>query len=108
MKKINIEKLIDEINELVKSHISGLLGTYFYGSRARIDYAEESDYDVLLSFDHKLNWKQKNLIYDLIAEIEMKKKIEIDVKAYWIKDLTEVWTPFREKVMKEGIFYEAN
>ena len=102
------ETLIQEINKLVKSHFSDLLGTYFYGSRARKDFSEDSDYDLLLSFDHKLNWKQKNLIYNLIAEIEMKERIVIDVKAYWKKDLFEVWTPFREKVIKEGIFYAAN
>jgi predicted nucleotidyltransferase len=99
--------LIKQVNDLMKSHFEDFRGTYFFGSRARNDSTRDSDYDLLLSFGHRLTWKEKNWVYDLIAEIEMKENIVIDIKAYHESDLKSVWTPFREKVLKEGIFYGA-
>jgi predicted nucleotidyltransferase len=99
--------LIIQVNRLIKSYFADFRGTYFYGSRLRKDYTEDSDYDLLLMFGHRLNWKEKNQIYDLIAEIELKEKVVIDIKAYDESELRNVWTPFREKVIKEGIFYGA-
>jgi predicted nucleotidyltransferase len=99
--------LIRQVNHVIKSHFRDFKGTYFFGSRMRNESTEDSDYDLLLTFDHKLNWKEKNQIYDLIAEIELKENIVIDIKAYQESELRNVWTPFREKVLKEGIFYGA-
>ncbi len=99
--------MIEKVNRLIKSHFGDFKGTYFFGSRRRNDYNEDSDYDLLLTFDHKLNWKEKNQIYDLIAEIELTENVVIDIKAYQEQELKNQWTPFREKVLKEGIFYGA-
>ncbi len=104
---MKVKTLIIQVNHLIKSHFTDFKGTYFFGSRAREDShgTEDSDYDLLLTFGHKLNWKEKNQIYDLIAEIELKENVVIDIKAYQESELKNVWTPFREKVLKEGIFY---
>ena len=104
---MKVKALISQVNDTVKSHFEDFKGTYFFGSRSRSAGGEESDYDLLLTFGHRLNWKEKNRIYDLIAEIELKEKVVVDIKAYGENDLREVWTPFREKVIKEGIFYGA-
>ncbi|MCP4151651.1 MAG: nucleotidyltransferase domain-containing protein [bacterium] len=104
---MNINELISLVNVSVKAHFPDFKGTYFFGSRAKGNYTEESDYDFLLTFGHRLNWREKNQLYDLIAEIEMQKMIVIDVKAYQESELTGRWTPFREKVIREGIFYGA-
>jgi predicted nucleotidyltransferase len=104
---MNVNQLIKQINALISSHFSDFRGTYFFGSRSRGDNSEDSDYDILLTFGHKLHWKEKNLLYDLIAEIEIEKKIVIDLKAYQESEFKNLWTPFREKVIKEGVFYGA-
>jgi predicted nucleotidyltransferase len=104
---MEVKALIKKVNSMIKSHFPDFKGTYFFGSRMRNDCAEDSDYDLLFTFGHKLNWREKNQIYDLIAEIELKENIVIDVKAYQESELKNVWTPFREKVIKEGIFYGA-
>lgn len=97
--------LVKQVNDLMKFHFADFKGTYFFGSRSRGDSTDDSDYDLLLTFGHKLNWKEKNQVFDLIAEIELKENIVIDIKAYHESELKGVWTPFREKVLKEGIFY---
>jgi predicted nucleotidyltransferase len=99
--------LIKQINNLMKSHFADFKGTYFFGSRLRGDSSEDSDYDLLLTFDHKLSWRKKNKIYDLIAEIELKENVVIDIKAYQEWELKNRWTPFREKVVKEGVFLKS-
>jgi len=104
---MKIKTLIKEVNQMISLHFSDFRGIYFFGSRRRGDNAKDSDYDLLLTFGHKLNWKEKNLVYDLIAEIEIKESIVIDLKVYHESELKKVWTPFREKVMEEGIFYGA-
>jgi predicted nucleotidyltransferase len=104
---MNAQILINQVNALMMIHFEDFKGTYFFGSRSRNKSSSDSDYDLLLSFGHRLTWEEKNFLYDLIAEIEMKEKIIIDIKAYHENDLKSVWTPFREKVLKEGIFYGA-
>lgn len=99
--------LIKQVNRIIKSRFTDFKGTYFFGSRSRGSRAEDSDYDLLLTFDHKLDWKEKNQIYDIIAEIELKENVVIDIKAYQESELRNRWTPFREMIMKEGIFYGA-
>lgn len=99
--------LIKQVNRVIKSHFADFKGTYFFGSRSKDRHAQDSDYDLLLTFDHKLDWQEKNRLYDLIAEIEIKEDVVIDIKAYQDKELRNRWTPFREKVLKEGIFYGA-
>ncbi len=102
---MKVNTLIQQVNDLVKAHFSDFRGSYFFGSRSRGDHQKDSDYDLLLTFGHKLNWHEKNHVYDLIAEIELKEKVVIDIKAYQDSEFKNVWTPFREKVIKEGIFY---
>jgi predicted nucleotidyltransferase len=104
---MNAKKLIKQVNRVIKVHFSDFIGTYFFGSRAGNTYSKDSDYDLLLTFGHQLDWQEKNKIYDLIADIELKEKIIIDIKAYHERDFKDRWTPFREKVLKEGIFYGA-
>jgi predicted nucleotidyltransferase len=104
---MRVDALIEQVNQLIGANFNEFKGTYFFGSGSRGDSSKDSDYDLLLTFGHKLNWKEKNRIYDLIAEIELKEMIVIDLKAYQESELKKVWTPFREKVVKEGIFYGA-
>ena len=104
---MQIKSLIEKVNRAIKSQFEDFKGTYFFGSRVRKDNREDSDYDLLLTFDHKLNWKEKNQIYDLIAEIELTENVVIDIKAYQENELRNQWTPFRERVLEEGIFYGA-
>lgn len=92
----------------MKSDFSDFKGTYFFGSRSRNKARADSDYDLLFSFGHRPDWREKNKIYDLVAEVEIKEHVVIDAKAYSDQELKSVWTPFREKVLKEGVFFGAD
>ncbi len=99
--------IIDQVNRIIKTHFTDFKGTYFFGSRLRGDNKKDSDLDLLLCFDRRLEWKEKNLVYDLMAELEIKENIVLDIKVYKESDLKQVWTPFRENVIKGGIFFGA-
>ena len=105
---MDVKRLINKINRVIKAGFPGFKGTFFFGSRSREDYSQDSDYDILLTFEHKPHWKEKNKIYDLIAEIELQEQITIDIKAYSEKELKTIWTPFREQVLTHGTFHAAN
>jgi len=49
---VDVKSLIEKVNRAIKSHFGDFKGTYFFGSRTRNDYNEDSDYDLLLTFDH--------------------------------------------------------
>jgi len=106
---MNIDSLIKDIGDHVKKHFDDFIGLYFFGSRSKENGGtnEESDYDFLLIFDHELHWQEKNCLYDLIADIEVQEGIVIDAKIYYEQELKTQWTPFRQKVLEEGIFYGA-
>ncbi len=103
---MKIEALVIMLNAIMKETFPDFKGTYVFGSRLRKS-SPESDYDLMFAFGHRPDWIEKNRVYDLVAEIEMQEHIVIDAKAYSEHELKSVWTPFREKVLKEGKYFAA-
>lgn len=80
-------------------------GLWFFGSQARGDAKEGSDIDVLLVFEQKPTWREKNSILDGVADFEISAGLVIDAKIYSENELKNEWTPFRQIVQQEGAFY---
>lgn len=107
LNKHQFEKIILEIKTELSKKYKDFKGIYFYGSRAKDNYKKESDYDIALIFDRKIEWKFENEINDLIYNYDLKNEIIIDYKVYNEKDINIPATPFRKIVKNEGIFYGA-
>jgi len=99
--------LITILNREIRDNFPDFTGIWFIGSRSRGESRTDSDYDFVFTFAHQPDWREKNKLYDIIAEVEVREQIVIDGKAYGEKELKTIWTPFREKVLKEGFFYDA-
>jgi predicted nucleotidyltransferase len=99
------KKLIDELKEVLKKKYQDFKGIYFYGSRARGDFNEDSDYDLVFVFDRKIDWRFEYEVLDLIYDSELKYEFYLDPKIYSYNDIKDPITPFREAVLNEGIFY---
>ncbi|MBF0273660.1 MAG: hypothetical protein HQK84_00345 [Nitrospinae bacterium] len=100
--------LIQSINRAIKKEFPDLKGTYFIGSRMKGKAVHQyTDYDFVFALGHKPDWREKNKLYDILAVFEVKEDIVIDGKAYDEKELKNVWTPFRNSVLNEGVFYAA-
>ncbi len=79
------QDILKEIKQSVIS-IDENAEVVLFGSRARGDYHEESDWDVLVLVD-EYDWKLKNRFIDKLFEVQIKEDIGISVmvkgKEYW-------------------------
>ena len=107
MQKTDIENIINEIKEELKQKYSDFRGLYLFGSRARGDFNENSDYNIALIFDREIDWRFKNEIRDIIINYEIKFVIIIDSHIYNVNTLNNPVTQFRCNIIDEGRFYEA-
>ena len=82
-------------------------GAYFYGSRVKNIHSTDSDFDVVLTFNEKPDWKEKKEIYGIISDFDVENDIIIDAHIYQINDILDPISPFRQNVKNEGIFYAA-
>jgi len=106
MQKTDIENIINEIKEELKQKYSDFRGLYLFGSRARGDFNENSDYDIALIFDREINWRFKNEISSIILKYELEYEILFDDLLFNYKDILTPITPLRKNIYNEGIFYE--
>jgi uncharacterized protein len=103
--KTNI--IIQELLKDIKQKYSDFCGIYLFGSRARGDFQEDSDYDLAIIFNRKIDIETKKYIRSRINKLMVKYEIIIDNPFLNYYDLIEPVTPLRENIKKEGIFYEA-
>ncbi|MFH0702892.1 MAG: nucleotidyltransferase domain-containing protein [bacterium] len=100
---MNISEIIKELNRLIKEKYSDFKGSYLYGSRAKGNFKEDSDIDVVVLFD-ELN-RQKDLdICGIVGDIEYKYNVLIDFQVFTLDKLK--LNPFYfDEVTKKGVFY---
>ena len=77
-----------------------------YGSRARGDAAEDSDYDLLVIVDGKADADVRQRIRDAIFPIELETGAVLTLNAYssaeWSMPIMEV-TPYYKNIEREGV-----
>ena len=102
------EKLaLDELIQLLrKKYDNKLKAIKLFGSKMRGDFDNESDIDLFLVFDFDVDWKFKDLIYDLVFELNLKYDIFISCRIHSSKRLKDnkIRTlPFIKNVVEHGI-----
>jgi predicted nucleotidyltransferase len=70
--------LIDLKNYLRNNYGNSIKDVILFGSRARGDAENDSDFDVLIILDKDYHWKDENKILDLCYDIDLKYNIIID------------------------------
>ena len=104
--KETVNQIIQELIAELKSKYSDFKGIYFFGSRARGKYYEDSDIDIALVFDRVIDWKFKKEIRSIVHFYDIKYDVFIDDHIYNYRDILEPITPFRFNVLNEGVYYE--
>ncbi len=77
-----------------------------FGSKIRGDYDKASDIDLFLVFDNDVDWRFKDVIYDIIFEINLKFDVFISARIYSIKKINEnkiKTLPFIKNVVEHGV-----
>jgi predicted nucleotidyltransferase len=94
--KYDLNKLVPAITS-----VEGVVAIILFGSRARGDYDEYSDYDLLVIFENdELMWKNRRQLYQNIGNLGL----FTQVLTRSIKELTEKTEPtFLQNILQHGI-----
>lgn len=99
--------LLAEIYTQIKKAGFDLDGLYLFGSRAKNTFNEDSDYDVAIILNEKVDWKLKDKVREVIYDIMLEKDIVIDSHIYSKEEIDLSITPLRESIKSTGIFYAS-
>jgi predicted nucleotidyltransferase len=96
-----LEKCRDAVREVVPG-----AEVILYGSRARGDAGQESDYDLLVLIDGPTAWKFEDRIRQHLYSLELESGVALSVSAYsrsdWCSPIYRAM-PFNQNIEKEGI-----
>ena len=77
-----------------------------FGSRARRDYHQESDYDILILLKHPVQEEDRLAIWDSLYAVELKLGIVMEVVIYSEQRWSELKVlPLHQNVTREGIIF---
>jgi len=105
MNRSIIDILISELKEGLNIKYKDFKGIFFFGSRSRDNFSEESDLDLVLTFARVIDRDFKNEIRDYVYDYSLKYNVVIDSHIYNLNDILNPITPFRDVVKNQGIFY---
>jgi predicted nucleotidyltransferase len=105
MNKNTTDILISELKEGLNSRYKDFTGIYFFGSRSRENFSDESDLDLVLTFERNIDRDFKNEVRDFVYDYALKYNVVIDSHIYNLNEILNPITPFRYVVRNEGIFY---
>ncbi|TAL69131.1 MAG: nucleotidyltransferase domain-containing protein [Bacteroidetes bacterium] len=105
--KIRKEEAIrNEIRELI-SRIEPDSEVYLFGSRARGTHKRNSDWDLLILVDGKVDWPRKEKLNNDLFEFELENNLDLNTiirnKLYWKKDILIKQTPFYNNIQRERV-----
>lgn len=99
--------LLAEISQQLKKGGFDLNGLYLFGSRAKNTFNEESDYDVAIILNEKVDWKLKDKVREVLYDIMLENDIVIDSHIYSKEQIDLSITPLRVSIKSTGIFYAS-
>ncbi len=113
MKLLQKTKCVNQEDKIILDKIARIIRKYlpnakiiFYGSRARGEGEENSDYDILVITPTKVDWKQEKCVRDKISEISVNNEILISVifmsKSRWNHPICK-GSPFYAEIREDGL-----
>lgn len=105
------EEVVQKINAELSRSFDDYQGAYFYGSRAKGKFHEESDFDVVLMFD-SIDHDKRMAIAGIVSDLEYHLDMFLDYKLFTttgkksIEYLRQNVNPvFIEHAIDRGIYY---
>jgi predicted nucleotidyltransferase len=101
----NVKIITDLKSHLLKNYGKSVNDVVLFGSQARGDSNEYSDFDVLIVLENDYSGRDENQILDLCYDIDLKYDILLDVHLISIKELTSIRgrQPVFVNAIKSGI-----
>jgi len=104
---INNQKiLLDLKKHLIQYYGDSVKDVVLFGSQARGDSTENSDYDILIVLNSDYSSKDENKIYDLCYDIDLKYNILLDVHLISQKEISSQRgkQPIFINALKSGLY----
>ena len=98
-------KIINEIKNEMKEKYPDFRGIYLFGSSAKGDFNEDSDYDLAIITNGTVNFTVKQNIRNTIYEYMLLYDIIIDNPIISNDDLLNPQSYLIEKIKSEGVYY---
>ncbi len=107
MREVKIDAVVAEFSERVRQALgSELVAVYWFGSRARNEGSDDSDYDIFVETVGWLSEEERDRVVRDTVDISARRGVVIDVH-YGTQDRlhgpNRFLTPFRETVLAEGV-----
>jgi DNA polymerase sigma len=74
-------EIIQRITQNISQEFKDFTGLYFFGSRTKQNYLNNSDYDIVLVFDN-LDYRKELKIAGIISKLEYENNVFIDYKTF--------------------------
>ncbi|MEW5842737.1 MAG: nucleotidyltransferase domain-containing protein [Bacteroidota bacterium] len=103
---MNNLELLNEIKEKLLLNFPGIIEkVVLFGSQAKGNALDDSDYDILVIVGKNYDWQLKNKLIDLIYDFDLKYNIFTDVKIISKEELNTVKgkQPFIQNALEFGI-----
>jgi len=98
-----LEELIQNLREKFGNKLKKIK---LFGSKMRGNFDKASDIDLFLVFSNEVDWRFKDLIYEIIFEINLKYDVFISTRIYSsfrLKENKIKTLPFIKNVVENGI-----
>ncbi len=99
----NESQLLKELVLKIFSLYPSIKRLYLYGSKARGDFIEESDLDLLIVTDKPLSRKERYEINDLLFELEVKYDVAVSTIYVTLEDIEARKSLFLKGIYKESV-----
>lgn len=102
----NQKLLIDLKQHLNKNYGNSIKNIVLFGSQARGDSGDYSDYDILILLDKDYSAKDESMILDLCYDIDLKYNILLDVHLLSKKEISSLRgkQPIFSNALKSGVY----
>jgi predicted nucleotidyltransferase len=107
MKEIVADPIVEEFSARVRTALgTRLLAVYWFGSRARGEGRDDSDYDLLVATRTRIEVEERHKVSDISVGLTGKYRKVLDVHyadEARLHGRNSVLSPFRAHVMAEGV-----
>jgi predicted nucleotidyltransferase len=81
-----------------------------FGSKARGDYSEWSDVNILALIEEEKKWDNREKLSDITFEINMEYDTQLtcilENENDWLLEADSIWLPLKDNIVQEGIALE--
>ncbi len=107
MKRTVADPVVEEFSARVRAELgTRVLAVYWFGSRARGEGRDDSDYDFLVETAVPVTEDERDRVADVSVAISGEQGVALDVHYRDSKRMDRhrgVWTPFLDAVTEEGV-----